>query len=56
MVFTTIVLILFIYYWNKPSIKASSPILSILIFAGCYMLYIGCLIAGANNLSSAGVV
>ena len=51
MVFTTIVFILFIYYWNKPSIKASSPILSILIFAGCYVLYIGCLIAGANNLN-----
>ena len=50
MIFTTVVLALFIYYWNKPSIKASSPILSILIFAGCYMLYIACLIAGANNL------
>ena len=50
-VFTTVVLVLFIYYWNKPSIKASSPILSILIFAGCYMLYIGCLIAGANDLN-----
>ena len=51
LVFTTVVLVLFIYYWNKPSIKASSPILSILIFAGCYMLYLGCLIAGANNLN-----
>ena len=35
MVYTIVVLVLFIYYWNKPSIKASSPILSILIFAGC---------------------
>ena len=52
MIFTTIVLALFIYYWNKPSIKASSPILSILIFAGCYMLHIGCLITGANNLNA----
>ena len=52
LVFTTAVLVLFIYYWNKPSIKASSPILSILIFAGCYVLYIGCLIAGANNLNA----
>ena len=41
-VFTTVVLVLFIYYWNKPSIKATSPSLSILILAGCYMLYIGC--------------
>ena len=51
MVFTTVVLTLFIYYWNKPSIKASSPILSILIFAGCYVLYFGCLIAGANDIN-----
>ena len=51
MVFTTVVLALFIYYWNKPSIKASSPILSIFIFAGCYVLYIGCLIAGANDIN-----
>ena len=50
-VFTTVVLVMFICYWNKPSIKASSPILSILIFTGCYMLYIGCLIAGANDLN-----
>ena len=52
MVFTTVVLALFIYYWNKPSIKASSPILSILIFAGCYVLYIGGLITSANNLNA----
>ena len=51
LVFTTFVLVLFIYYWNKPSIKASSPILSILIFAGCYMIYVGCLIAGANDIN-----
>ena len=51
MVFTTVVLAFFIYYWNKPSIKASSPILSILIFAGCYVLYFGCLIAGANDIN-----
>ena len=52
MVFTTAILILFIYYWNKPSIKASSPILSSVIFAGCYVLYLGCLIAGANDISA----
>ena len=48
--FTTIILGLFIYYWNKPSIKASSPFLSLLILAGCYMLYIECLLAGAGEL------
>ena len=49
-VFTTVVLVLFIYYWNKPSIKATSPSLSILILVGCYMLYIGCLCAGLREL------
>ena len=49
LLFTTVVLVLFIYYWNKPSIKATSPSLSILILAGCYMLYIGCSIAGARE-------
>ena len=48
-VFTTVVLVLFIYNWNKPSIKATSPSLSILILVGCYMLYIGCLIVGARE-------
>ena len=49
-VFTTVVLILFIYNWNKPSIRATSPSLSILILVGCYMLYIGCLCAGLREL------
>ena len=48
-VFTTVVLVLFIYCWNKPSVKATSPSLSILILAGCYMLYIGCLIIGVRE-------
>ena len=48
-VFTTVILVLFIYYWNKPSIKATSPSLSILILAGCYMLYTGCSFAGARE-------
>ena len=51
-VFTTIVLVLFVYHWNKPSIKATSPSLSILIFAGCYMLYIGCSFAGVSEFIS----
>ena len=48
-VFTTVILVCVIYYWNKPSIKATSPLLSLLILAGCYMLYIGCLIAGVRE-------
>ena len=51
-VFTTVVLVLFVYYWNKPSIKATSPSLSILMLIGCYMLYIGCLCAGLRELTS----
>ena len=39
LVLTTIVLILFLHQWNKPAIKATSPYLSLLIFAGCYLLY-----------------
>ena len=49
-VFTTVVLALLIYYWNKPSIKATSPSLSILILIGCYMLYVGCVIIGTREL------
>ena len=49
-VFTTFLLALFIYNWNKPSIKATSPSLSILILVGCYMLYIGCLCACLREL------
>ena len=51
LVFTTVVLVLFICYWNKPSIKATSPYLSALILTGCYMLYIGDLISGAREIS-----
>ena len=39
LVLTTIILVLFVYHWNKPAIKATSPYLSLLIFAGCYLLY-----------------
>ena len=49
-IFTTIMLVLTIYYWNRPSVKASSPFLSLLILTGCYMLYIGCFIAAGREL------
>ena len=39
LVLTTIILVLFVHHWNKPAIKATSPYLSLLIFAGCYLLY-----------------
>ena len=52
LVFTTVILVLFIYYWNKPSIKASSPCLSLFILVGCYILYIVCLLSGAAETSA----
>ena len=48
-VFTTVVLALLVYYWNKPSIKATSPGLAVLILVGCCMLYMGCLFGGARE-------
>ena len=39
LVLTTIILILLVHQWNKPAIKATSPHLSLLILAGCYLLY-----------------
>ena len=43
-VFTTVILILFIYYRDEPETKASSLHLSLCMFLGCYSLYIGTLI------------
>ena len=37
---TTIQLVLYLYYRNHNVIKATSPYLSLLMFAGCYLLYI----------------
>ena len=39
LIFNTVVLILFIYYWNKPLIKATSRYQSLLMLAGCFMAY-----------------
>ena len=44
LVFTLVVLILFIYYWNKPSIKATSRYQSLLMLAGCCMMYVAALL------------
>ena len=39
-IMTSAVLILFVYYRNEPEIKASSPKLSLLMFVGCYMVFL----------------
>ena len=41
---TTVVLLLFIYHWNKPAIKATSPFLGLILLFGCYLLYMAVLL------------
>jgi len=36
---TTVILVLFLYWRNKPEIKATSPYLSLTFFAACYLVY-----------------
>ena len=36
--FTTVVLVLYLYYRDRKEVKATSPYLSILVFIGCYLL------------------
>jgi len=36
---TTVILVLFLYWRNKPEIKATSPYLSLMMFAACYLVY-----------------
>ena len=50
LVFTTVVLVLFIYCWNKPSIKATSPFLSLLMLAGCCIMYTAALDVATTEL------
>ena len=50
LIFTTVVLVLYIYYWNKPSIKSTSPFLSLLMFAGCYILYIAAVVVATAEI------
>ena len=38
-IMTTIILVLFLYWRNEPEIKATSLYLSLIMFAGCYLLY-----------------
>ena len=50
-VFTTLVLVLYIYFRKEPEIKATSFTLSLLMFAGCYLnlLYL-CLLFYGNHV------
>ena len=49
-----IVLILFIYHWNAPDIKATSPILSIIILLACYLLYVSATFTAVRNSFATG--
>ena len=48
--FTTIMLVLFIYYRKSAEIKATSLKLSLLTFVGCYLLYISTLFHTVSDL------
>ena len=50
-VFTTLVLVLYIYFRKEPEIRATSFTLSLLVFAGCYLnlLYLICLMYSCNH-------
>ena len=44
LIFTTIIMSLFIHYRNSPEIKATSSVLSLCMFVGCYCLIISSLL------------
>ena len=41
-IMTSVILVLFLYWKNKPEIKATSPFLSLVMFAACYLVYTAC--------------
>ena len=43
MLFITAILVLILYFWSAPIIKASSPYLGIMIFMGCYAMCLAAL-------------
>ena len=47
--FTAVVLIFFICCWNKPSIKATSRYQSLLMLAGCCMMYVAALVVATTE-------
>ena len=56
-VFTTLILVLYIYFRKEPEIKATSFTLSLLMFAGCYLnlLYLYLLFYNNHTLDSVDV-
>ena len=52
MLFTTVTMSLFVCYRNHPEIKATSSVLSLCMFAGCYLLIVSTL----NHTIASGVV
>ena len=49
-----IVLTLFIYNWNSPDIKATSPILSIIILLACLLLYVSAIFTAVREAFTTG--
>ena len=49
LVSNTVFLLLYIYHWNKPTIKATSPKLGFLILIGCYVLIGGAMVLGLRE-------
>ena len=45
----SVVLFLYVYYWNKPTVKATSPKLGIIILLGCYILSGGAVVLGLRE-------
>ena len=56
LVFTLVVLVLFIYYWNKPSIKATSRYQSLLMLAGCCMMYMAAIVVAIAEFVSYSLI
>jgi len=48
----TVVLFLFVYHWNKPAIKATSPYLSLILLIGCYLLYMAVLLIAIREYNN----
>ena len=49
LVSNTVFLFLYIYQWNKPTIKATSPKVGLLILIGCYALIGGAMVLGLRE-------
>ena len=49
LVSNTVFLLLYIYHWDKPTIKATSPKLGFLILIGCYALIGGVMVLGLRE-------